>query len=88
MRAGVSVGSFPFQTFADARPIWLPVYANSLLFFFFAIFIFKRDRMFHVLATEALIDTEWLEFILADIFFLSYSTLPSFLGGDFVLGNC
>lgn len=57
MLAGVSVGSFPFQTFADARPIWLPVYANSLLFFF-AIFIFKRDRMFHVLATEALIDTE------------------------------
>ena len=82
----VSVGSFPFQAFAGTWPIWLPVHANSLLFFY--IFNFKRDRIFHVLATEALIHTESLEFILADIIFLSYSALPSFQGDHFVLENC
>lgn len=32
MLGGVTVGSFQFQTFADTRPIWLPVHTNSLLF--------------------------------------------------------
>ena len=41
-----------------------------------------------MLATEAHIDTEFLEFILADIIFVSYSALPSFQGDHFVLGNC